>query len=164
VTVLETERLVLRRFRDEDAIAFDRWADNEEFQRHLGARAPGRDNIARHDAHWAKHGFGIMAIEWRETGEIVGRCGPQYHRAWADDPEVGWGVDPDWWGRGIATEAGRAAIDWAFGDLGFARVVSITTEENVSSRRVMEKLGFRLHTELDWERWHLWIHALDRTT
>ncbi|HEY3207220.1 MAG TPA: GNAT family N-acetyltransferase [Gaiellaceae bacterium] len=162
MTVLETERLVLRRLRPEDGEAFDRWAADDEFQRHLGPRRPGREHIARHEAHWEAHGFGTLGVVWRATGKLVGRCGVQYHRAWPDDPEVGWSVDPDWWGRGIATEAGRAAIDWAFGDLGYERVVSITTEENVPSRRVMEKLGFRLLTTLDWEEWHLWIHARDR--
>lgn len=161
MTVLETERLTLRRFRPEDAAAFDRWAADEEFQRHLGPAQRGVDSIARHEAHWAERGFGLLAVEWRETGELIGRTGPQYHRAWPDDPEVGWSIDPAWWGRGIATEAGRASIDWAFGDLGFERVVSITTEANVASRRVMEKLGFELLTTLRWERWDLWIHVLD---
>ena len=163
MTILETERLRLRRFRPtEDAPLFDRWAADEEFQRYLGPRRPGLEHIARHEAHWAEHGFGLLAVEWRATGELIGRTGPQYHRAWPHDPEVGWSIDPAWWGRGIATEAGRASIDWAFGELGFARVVSITTEGNVASRRVMEKLGFRLLTILPWERWDLWVHAVDR--
>jgi ribosomal-protein-alanine N-acetyltransferase len=160
--VLETERLTLRRFRPEDAATLDRWASDEEFQRHLGPPQRGADSIARHEVHWAERGFGLLGVEWKETGELIGRAGPQYHRAWADDPEVGWSVDPAWWGRGIATEAGRASVGWAFGELGFARVVSITTEANAASRRVMEKLGFRLLTTFDWELWHLWVHVLDR--
>jgi RimJ/RimL family protein N-acetyltransferase len=163
VTVLETERLTLRRFRpEEDALAFDRWSADEDFQRFLGPPRPGVELIARHEAHWEERGFGLLAVEWKETGEIIGRTGPQYHRAWLHDPEVGWSIDPAWWGRGIATEAGRASIDWAFDELGFERVVSITTEENVASRRVMEKLGFSLLTTFPWERWDLWIHVLDR--
>jgi RimJ/RimL family protein N-acetyltransferase len=162
LTVLETERLTLRRFRTEDAATLDRWSADEEFQRHLGPPRPGAEYIARHEAHWAERGFGLLAVEWRETGELIGRTGPQFHRAWSHDPEVGWSIDRAWWGRGIATEAGRASIDWAFGDLGFERVVSITTEENVASRRVMEKLEFRLLTTFPWERWHLWVHVLDK--
>lgn len=163
MTVLETERLRMRRFRPGDAATLERWAADEDFQRHLGPPQPGAEYIARHEAHWEARGFGLLAVEWKETGEVIGRTGPQYHRAWADDPEVGWSVDPAWWGRGIATEMGQASIDWAFGELGFARVVSITTEENAASRRVMEKLGFRLLTTLDWERWRLWIHVRDRS-
>jgi RimJ/RimL family protein N-acetyltransferase len=162
LTVLETERLRMRRFTLEDAPTLERWAANEEFQRHLGPLHPGVASIARYEAHWEARGFGLLAVEWKETGELIGRTGPQYHRAWAHDPEVGWAVDPGWWGRGIATEMGRASIEWAFGELGFSRVVSITTEDNTASRRVMEKLGFRLLTTFPWERPPLWIHALDR--
>jgi RimJ/RimL family protein N-acetyltransferase len=77
---------------------------------------------------------------------------------------VGWGLDPEWWGRGLATEAGAACVRWAFDELGYERLVSICTPENVASRRVMEKLGFRVlatkrHDELGIT---LWIHALTK--
>jgi ribosomal-protein-alanine N-acetyltransferase len=104
----------------------------------------------------------LLAVEWRESGELIGRAGPQYHRMWPDHPEVGWALDPAWWGRGIATEAGVAAVGWAFGALGFARVVSITTEPNVASRNVMAKLGFALLMQVESEWGLLWVHALDR--
>ena len=81
---------------------------------------------------------------------------------WPHDPEVGWALDPAWWGRGLGTEAGAAAVGWAFGELGFARVVSITTEPNVASRTVMAKLGFALHAVVESEWGPLWVHALDR--
>jgi RimJ/RimL family protein N-acetyltransferase len=74
---------------------------------------------------------------------------------------VGWALDPAWWGRGIATEAGAASIAWAFGDLGFARVVSITSEANTASRRVMAKLELRLLERIPSEWGELWVHALD---
>jgi RimJ/RimL family protein N-acetyltransferase len=141
-----------------------RWNADAEFTRHLAGtqtRAESDAALDRWQRHWDTHGFGLLAIEWRETGELVGRTGPQYHRAWPQDPEIGWAVDTAWWGRGIASEAGAASVAWAFGDLGLARVVSIATEENVASRRVMEKLGFRLHAEVPFERWHLLVHALD---
>ena len=164
MTILETERLRLRRFRPEDAAVLARWEADANFKRHLGDPTPAGVLLARMERHWQEHGFGLLAVEWRETGELVGRTGPQFHRAWAEDPEVGWALDPAWWGRGIATEAGGAAVGWAFGELGFGRVVSITTEANVASRRVMAKLGFRVLTRFDWERWELWIHALDRAS
>ena len=128
------------------------------------SRAESADALRRHQWHWDEHGFGLCAAEDRETGTLVGRVGPQYHRAWADDPELGWSFDPAWWGRGLATEAGAACAAWAFGELAVPRLVSITIEENLASRRVMEKLGFRLlekkrDVQLDLE---LWIHALTR--
>ena len=86
----------------------------------------------------------------------------QFHRLWPHDPEVGWALDPAWWGRGIATEAGAASVAWCFGELAFARVVSITTEPNVASRNVMRKLGFTMHETVPSEWGPLWVHVLDR--
>jgi RimJ/RimL family protein N-acetyltransferase len=161
--LLETARLRLRRFRPEDAATLDRWAADPGFQRYLGEPSPGEETLQRHDEHWRRHRFGLVAVEWRETGELVGRSGVAFHRIWPDDPEVGWAVDPAWWGRGIATEAGAACVEWAFGPLGYERVVSICVPENVASRRVMAKLGFRVLEVLPDSPWgELWIHALDR--
>jgi RimJ/RimL family protein N-acetyltransferase len=127
-------------------------------------RDESAESVARYTAHWRDHGFGLLAVEDRETGTLIGRSGVAYHRMWRHDPEVGWGVDPDWWGRGLATEAGRACVEWGFGELGFERLVSITTEDNLPSRRVMAKLGFRLLEQRRDPRLDLvlWIHSLRR--
>jgi len=115
------------------------------------------------ERHWEERGFGLLAVEDRETGALIGRSGVQYHTLWPADPEVGWAFDPDWWGRGLATEAGAACVGWAFRELGLDRVVSIAHPANVASRRVMEKLGFRLVAERVSEVWgRLLVHALER--
>jgi RimJ/RimL family protein N-acetyltransferase len=165
--MIETERLLLRRFEPGDLETLVRWNADELFTRHLAGPWTREQTVAaleRWERHWDEHGFGLLAVTDKATGELIGRSGPQYHRAWPHDPEVGWAFDPAWWGRGYATEAGRASVQWAFGELGFDRVVSITTEANLRSRRVMAKLGFVLHEvvpfpELDLD---LWVHALDR--
>jgi RimJ/RimL family protein N-acetyltransferase len=162
--ILETDRLRLRRFRPEDASVLERWTANPEFQRYLGEPRSGIANIERYEEHWRERGFGLLAVEEKETGELVGRAGAAYHRIWPHDPEVGWAIDPAAWGRGYATEAGEASIRWAFGELGYERVVSICVPANLASRRVMEKLGFRVHEVLPDSPWgELWIHALDRS-
>jgi len=163
--LIETDRLTLRRFREEDRGAVARWNADPDFTRHLAGvqtREQSDGGFDRWQVHWDEHGFGLLGIVWRESGELIGRSGPQYHRMWPHDPEVGWALDPAWWGRGIATEAGRATVDWSFGELGFERVVSITVEPNLGSRRVMAKLGFTLHTRIPSEWGTLWVHKLDR--
>jgi RimJ/RimL family protein N-acetyltransferase len=163
--VIETERLALRRLTDADRDTIARWNADPDFTRHLAGIQTREQSDAAYDRwqrHWDEHGFGLLGVVWRETGELIGRAGPQFHRFWPHDPEIGWALDPVWWGRGIATEAGRASVDWAFGALGFARVVSITTEANVASRNVMQKLGFALLTTVPSEWGLLWVHALDR--
>jgi RimJ/RimL family protein N-acetyltransferase len=163
--VIETERLRLRRFTEADRETLARWNADPEFTRHLSGvqtREQSDEAYDRWQRHWDEHGFGLLVIEWKETGEVIGRTGPQFHRAWPDDPEVGWGLDPAWWGKGIATEAGAASVAWGFGELGYARLVSITTDANTASRRVMAKLGFQLYRRIPSEWGELMVHALDR--
>ena len=164
--LLETERLRLRRLRDDDLETVARWNADPLFMRYMGrppmSRAETAAAFRRYERHWEDHGFGLLAVEDRDTGTLIGRSGVQYHRAWPHDPEVGWALDPAWWGAGRATEAGGACVDWAFRTLAIPRLVSITTEDNLPSRRVMEKLGFALLECKDDEDLGLtlWIHAL----
>jgi RimJ/RimL family protein N-acetyltransferase len=150
---LETPRLRLRRWHPEDLDTLARWQTDPELMRHMGkpsfSREESEAHLARFERHWAEHGFGLWAAEEKETGALIGRVGLAYHREWPHDPEVGWLIDRPWQGRGLATEAGAACIDYAFGELDFARVVSICTAENTPSRRVMEKLGFTPWREVD---------------
>jgi ribosomal-protein-alanine N-acetyltransferase len=95
------------------------------------------------DAHWEEHGFGYMMWFESATGEPVARGG--LSRAVFDgrpELEVGWTTAPAHWGRGYATELGRAMVGVAFGALASPDVVAYTLPHNVASRRVMEKLGF----------------------
>jgi RimJ/RimL family protein N-acetyltransferase len=163
--VIETARLRLRRFTEDDRDTVAGWNSDPDFTRHLAGvqtRPQSDEAFDRWARHWDEHGFGLLAVEWGETAEMIGRCGPQFHRMWPDDPEVGWALDPAWWGKGVATEAGTAALAWTFGPLDFARAVSIATEPNLASRNVMAKLGFRLHAKVQSEWGTLWVHALDR--
>ena len=162
--MIETERLTLRRLTDSDRDTVARWNADPEYTRYLAGvqtREQSDEQYARWARHWDEHGFGVLGVEWKETGELVGRVGPQFHRYWPQDPEVGWAFDPAGWGRGLATAAGAAAVAWAFGELGYTRLVSITTEANTASRNVMAKLGFRLHERVPSEWGELWVHKLD---
>jgi RimJ/RimL family protein N-acetyltransferase len=120
--------------------------------------------LAQYERHWAERGFGLWAVEEKESGALIGRAGVAYHREWPHDPEVGWLIDAPWQGRGLATEAGAACIAYAFGELDVPRVVSICTAENAPSRRVMEKLGFEPWREVDDSVFalRLIVHKLDR--
>jgi RimJ/RimL family protein N-acetyltransferase len=141
---------VLRRFEPRDADIVHRWRSDSEFRRYLGGPTFDREAteaaLEAWERHWREHGFGLLAVDERSTGELVGRSGLSYQAAWPDDPEVGWAFDPSVWNRGFATEAGAACVAWGFGVLGLGRLVSITVEENLASRRVMEKLGFAFLT------------------
>ncbi len=108
-------------------------------------RAECEGIIARKVAHWAAHGFGAsMAFS---EGRCAGWSVLQHSRVAArSELEIGWAVAREMWGRGIATQLGRHALQCA-NTAGFERVVAFTRTDNVASRRVMEKLG--LHYEQD---------------
>jgi RimJ/RimL family protein N-acetyltransferase len=117
---------------------------DERVGRTLGGtrdRMGAAEILALHRGHWDREGFGYWIWRERETGEPVARGGPQ--RTMVEDEQVyelGWTVTPERWGRGYATEIGRAGIE-AAARLGLEPVVAYTMPDNTASRRVMEKLG-----------------------
>lgn len=146
VPVVETERLRLRGPRDDDLDGFAammgdervyRWFDGEPVD-----RAKAWRSMAMQLGHWALRGYGSWAAEERATGAFVGRVGLWQPEGWPG-LEVGWAVTPAKWGRGYATEGGRAAVTWAFSRLGAHQVISLTRPHNAASRRVMDKVGLR---------------------
>jgi RimJ/RimL family protein N-acetyltransferase len=100
--------------------------------------------------HWERFGYGIWAVEKRDSRRFVGRAGLSHHRLWPEDVEVGWAFDPEVWGRGFATEAGRTSIEHAFAALGLGRLISIVHPENAASIRVMDRLGIRPWRRVHW--------------
>jgi RimJ/RimL family protein N-acetyltransferase len=145
---LQTERLLLRGWRDDDLVAWAAICADEEVMRALGrdgalSREEAWREMAFHAGHWTLKGFGHWVLEERDTGELVGRAGLLYPDGWPD-LEVGWTVARSRWGRGYAGEAGRAAIDWARAELGATHVISLIDDDNARSQRVAQKLGMTL--------------------
>lgn len=91
-----------------------------------------------------EQGWGLWALERRDTGEFIGFTGlqvPRHPLPFQPCVEVGWRLARSSWGHGFATEAGRACLAHAFGPLRLEEVVSMTAVPNTTSRRVMERLG-----------------------
>jgi len=150
---LETPRLLLRPFRENDLDDLARLNADPELMRYIGNGVPLDRNatwrqIATFLGHELLRGYSILAIEDRATGKLLGRSGPWFPLGWPM-LEVGWLVDPACQGRGIATEAGRATLDWCFQTLGVSEVCSIIHPANVASARVAEKLGARRTGQVD---------------
>jgi RimJ/RimL family protein N-acetyltransferase len=99
---------------------------------------------------WKDFGFGPWAAIERATGRWVGRLGLNLLEDWPgpDRWEVGWELDPNFWGRGLATEGGREAVRFGFRVVGLPRIISVTRTDHQASRRVMEKVGLRLQDEV----------------
>ena len=145
---LETERLILRTI--DPVRDFEPWAiamADERTVRFTGGqvldRALAWRNMAAMIGHWEIRGYGFFSLENRKTGEWLGRVGPWFPEGWPA-PEVGWTISPDHWGKGYATEAGHACIEYAFQTLGWQRVIHVILKDNVRSAAVAKKLGSRL--------------------
>ena len=99
--------------------------------------------------HWDRHGFGYWLARDRATGETLGRGGLQLsYAADLNGVEVGWAIVPERWGQGLGTEMARAAVANAFGPLALPEVVAFSLPDNIASRRIMEKTGFRYEREI----------------
>ena len=144
---VETERLLLRRYRLEDADEQLRILSDPEFRRPLRPQPmPTRDMVVRGfgriDEHWRLLGYGQWALELRGEGRLFGHCGLKYLVP-TDEVELYYGADPAYWGRGLVTEAARAALRYGFGRAGLARVMAVTDKDNRWSRRGRERCGLR---------------------
>jgi [ribosomal protein S5]-alanine N-acetyltransferase len=107
-----------------------------------------RDDVDRWNRHWDEHGFGLWTLRLRDDATPVGWT--MLHTTTpGPGVEVGWTVAADHWRQGYATEAATAAVDIGFGAVGLDRVVAFTSVDNVASRGVMEKLGFRYDGEVE---------------
>jgi RimJ/RimL family protein N-acetyltransferase len=101
------------------------------------------------ERHWEDHGFGPWALVERESGSVVGRGGLW----WTEldgrlEVELPWAIRSSLWGRGLATDAATAAAEWA-AELGFHEVIALILPQNLASRRVAEKVGFRAGGEAE---------------
>ncbi|MCX5175986.1 GNAT family N-acetyltransferase [Streptomyces virginiae] len=146
MTVLHTERLVLRPWRDSD---LDPWAAmnaDPEVREHLGdplTRGQSEASMVRFRAAFDRRGYGWWAVEVRATGEFIGFAGMDD----VDDGmpftgvEIGWRLARASWGVGYATEAARAVVAHGFDTLGLPEILAVTKAGNLRSQAVMRKIG-----------------------
>ena len=145
---LETARLLLRLFREEDVSDYARLCADAEVMRYLGegqplTRAEAWRNMAMLLGHWQLRGYGLWAVEERTSGALIGRIGLFNPDGWPG-LEVGWMLQRASWGYGFATEGAQAALHYAFTELQSPHVISLIHPENAASIRVAERLGEQL--------------------
>ena len=149
---IETRRLRLRELREEDAEPLARIFADPSVVEYSGGRSPSleevREGIRQHISGYEDRGFGLLAAELRDTGELVGRiCFLDTEVDPTADAELHYHLAPAAWGSGLATEAARAVLEWAFDAGRLRRVVAVIHPLNHASRRVAEKCGLRFWKE-----------------
>ena len=142
---LETDRLILRMFREDDFEPYAKICADPDVMRYLGegkplARSEAWRQLAMILGHWRLRGYGLWAVEERATGHLIGRIGHFNPEGWPGF-ELGWVLGRPYWGRGYATEGARRALDYAFTELGRDRVISLIYPANAASIRVAERIG-----------------------
>ncbi|HEX5174784.1 MAG TPA: GNAT family N-acetyltransferase [Gaiellaceae bacterium] len=153
MSAIETPRLILARWGDDDLGGLRELTQRPEVMRHVGARvALTREQVEQEHAaklaHWREHGFGARAAMRRDTSAWIGYAVLQHPRPDVveldpSEVEIGWLLLPSAWGRGYATEAAGALIEEGFQRLQLDRIVARYQPANAASGRIMEKIGMR---------------------
>jgi len=154
MTEIRTSRVWLRRWRVEDREAFAALNADPVVMEYFPAvlsRAESDELADRIEAHFARNGFGLWAVEVPGAHLFAGFLGlstPSFQAHFTPCVEVGWRLSREAWGKGYATEGARAVLAFGFEQLGLDEIVALTVPANLGSRRLMERLGMR-HSPAD---------------
>ncbi|WP_271410629.1 GNAT family N-acetyltransferase [Pseudomonas sp. Q1-7] len=154
---LDTPRLRLRTWRDDDLAAFAALNADPEVMRHFPACLGREDSdalAARIRRHFQDHGFGQLIVERREDGAFVGVLGLQnvnFEAPFTPAVEIGWRFGAGHWGQGLACEAAQAVLAFAFERLLLAEVLAFTVPANQRSWALMLRLGMQRDLDGDFE-------------
>ncbi len=173
---LRTRRVLLRQWRDADREPFAALNADRQVMQHFPnalSRAESDALVDRIMADMAERGWGLWVVEITETSAFAGFVGlslATFEAPFTPAVEIGWRLARAQWGKGLATEAGRAVLDYGFGHAGLEEIVSFTSSANLRSQRVMERLGMVRNPTDDFEHpglpqgHHLRPHVLYRIT
>jgi RimJ/RimL family protein N-acetyltransferase len=165
MTVLVTDRLLLRPMRESDLDDLCALYADPEVMRYLGNGQPrGREETAerlrRMLAHWDRYGFGIWAVCDKADGRYLGRCG---YGNLHDYPnrELAYSLHRSAWGNGYCTEAARAVVRHAFEATKLPRLMAVARPENLASINVMRKLGMAFQKVMTFDGGDAVLYTLD---
>jgi RimJ/RimL family protein N-acetyltransferase len=170
--VIETARLRLRQWCSADMAPYTAMLADPSTARFITVDGkPVVDEMTgwRHAivmaGHWALHGAGMFVVEEKSSGKFAGRVGPWFPPAWPGF-EVGWGIAPEFRGKGYAVEAARATIDWTFAIFDLDEITHCIDCENSASQAVARRLGADKTCEIDLfgHRADLWVTRRDAWT
>lgn len=162
---IETERLILRMFREDDFEEYATLCANPDVMRFLGGKTFSRVEAWRHMAmmvgHWHFRGYGYFAAEEKASGRFIGRVGFTNSVGWPGF-ELGWTIAPAYQGKGFATEGARRLLRYAFDDLDMSHVISLIHRDNTPSIRVAERLGETVEGDTEVLGMPVLIYGIDR--
>ena len=153
--MIETERLILRSWREDDIAPFHAMGQDPEVMRYLGPPMTiegARSAYGRIAAPQAECGYCFWAVERKADAAFIGFCGLQPGYDFLDgETEIGWRLRRDAWGQGYAREAAEASLAWGWATLDVPRISAITTPGNRASLGLMERLGMTRYPGEDFD-------------
>ncbi|MCU1264025.1 MAG: family N-acetyltransferase [Acidobacteria bacterium] len=162
---LETERLILRMLRVDDAEEYARIHGDPEVMRYLGGKPFSTLEAWRHMAflvgHWELLGYGHFAVEEKSSGRLIGRIGFLNPEGWPGF-EIGWTLARESWGKGYAIEGARRVLSYGFEELDREHVISLINPDNTPSIKVAERLGEKLEGKTELFGNEVLIYGIDR--
>lgn len=141
--MLETGRLILRRFTGDDADAVFAMRSDADVMRFIRSPQNRQETVnwlEMVSSLWETENLGFCAVVEKQTGALVGWCG-LWRLKETGETEIGYAIAREFWGRGLGSEAARAFLAYGFETLKPDKIVAVARSENAASRRVMEKLG-----------------------
>ncbi|MDQ2878670.1 MAG: GNAT family N-acetyltransferase [Pseudomonadota bacterium] len=153
--MIETGRLILRPWREDDLAPYHAMGQDAEVMRFLGPPASWDEVRGAYDrmvACQAEHGCCFWAIERRADARFLGFCGVRPgRRPMEGEIEIGWRLARDAWGQGYAREAAQASLDWGWAHLDAPTIAAVTVPANVRSWGLMERLGMTRYPDEDFD-------------
>jgi RimJ/RimL family protein N-acetyltransferase len=166
IPTIETERLLLRPFRQDDLDEFAALNADPEVVKYLGAGKPwSREEtwmqMASFLGHWELRGYGLWAVEERSSRKFIGRIGLLNPEGWSS-LELAWTLTRSRWGQGFATEGARAALEYAFNVVKLDHIVSLIDSRNLPSIRVAERVGEKLEERIELRGKQVSVYGIGR--
>ncbi|MBK7449513.1 MAG: GNAT family N-acetyltransferase [Anaerolineales bacterium] len=143
--IITTERLLLRLFTTADREALFQITQEPNILQYFPTKtAWSMEKVDRsiqyQTEHWDKHSYGQMAVTLRETGQLMGWCGLEFLPD-TNETEVGYLLSGIFWGKGYATEAAKASVQFGISEIKLSEIIGLTDPLNIASQRVLEKCG-----------------------
>ena len=166
--MLETNRLRLQEMTIDDIDPLLAIFSDPEVMKSFGGilfdRKQMEQWVRRNLDHQRQYGYGLFSVMLKSNDVLVGDCGLEHMEVDGQaEVEIGYDFRSDYWGQGLATEAAAAVRDFALGELGLQRVVSLIRPENIASLRVAEKIGMTKEKEIKRGEAMYWIFSLSRS-
>ncbi len=166
--IIETERLLLRPFRIDDIESSYAMNLDAEVNKYTGdGGIVTKEEIKRRILEdvigdYQKHGFGRLAVEFKENNKFIGFTGLKFLED-LNEVDIGYRSMKDYWGKGIATEAAAACINFGFETLGIKKIIAMVLPENIGSIKVLEKLNFEFEKTFIEDKHITSLYSLTRT-